>query len=98
MTLYAQDPRGFRSVPTETARVARAAFPQGNVYMRMRDEVGVLYADETFAPSRPCSPPAGAPLKPPGGWPSCRSCSMRRGCRTGKPQTPSEGASTGNRP
>jgi transposase len=29
-------------VPEETARVARAAFPQGNLYMRMRDEIGVI--------------------------------------------------------
>ena len=36
-------------VPTETARVAQAAFPAGNVYMRMRDEVGTLFDDELFA-------------------------------------------------
>lgn len=35
-------------VPEETARVARAAFPKGNVYMWMRDEIGVVYADATF--------------------------------------------------
>jgi transposase len=29
-------------VPPETARVARAAFPKGNRYMTMRDELGVL--------------------------------------------------------
>jgi transposase len=50
MTLYPQDARDVGSVPTETARVAHAAFPQGNVHLRMRDEVGVLYTDETFAP------------------------------------------------
>jgi transposase len=36
-------------VPEETARVARAAFPQGNLYMRIRDEIGVIYKDEEFA-------------------------------------------------
>lgn len=36
------------AVPTETVRVAQAAFPRGNVYMRMRDELGPLYADEEF--------------------------------------------------
>lgn len=36
-------------VPEETARVARAAFPRGNLYMRMRDELGVFYRDERFA-------------------------------------------------
>jgi transposase len=37
-------------VPEETARVARAAFPKGNVYMRMHDELGMFYADHQFAP------------------------------------------------
>ena len=37
-------------VPEETARVARAAFPKGNVYMQMRDVLGVIYDDETFSP------------------------------------------------
>jgi transposase len=41
-----------RSVPPvceETAEVARAAFPQGNVYMQMRDEFGSIYTDDVFA-------------------------------------------------
>ena len=36
-------------VPEETARVARAAFPKGNVYMRMYDELGMLYENHQFA-------------------------------------------------
>jgi transposase len=35
--------------PEETAWVARAAFPQGNLYMRMRDEIRGMYEDEAFA-------------------------------------------------
>ena len=27
-------------IPEETERVARAAFPNGNVYLRLRDELG----------------------------------------------------------
>src|SRR5260370_2026611 len=50
MTLYPQAAQDIGPVPTETARVERGAFPHGNVYLRLRDEVGVLYADETFAP------------------------------------------------
>jgi transposase len=50
MTLYPQDAQDIGPVPTETARVARAAFPHGNMYLRMRDEVGVLYTDAAFAP------------------------------------------------
>jgi transposase len=36
-------------IPPETVRVAQAAFPGGNVYMRMRDELGTLFDDEQFA-------------------------------------------------
>jgi transposase len=38
------------TIPAETMRVARAAFPKGNnPYMRMRDELGPIYSDEQFA-------------------------------------------------
>ncbi|MBW4632832.1 MAG: hypothetical protein KME30_13325 [Iphinoe sp. HA4291-MV1] len=40
MTLH---PRNHWVVPEETARVARASFPKGNVYMTMYDELGTLY-------------------------------------------------------
>ena len=36
-------------VPKATIRVAKAAFPKGNRYMRLRDELGVFYNDEDFA-------------------------------------------------
>jgi transposase len=36
-------------VPAETARVARAAFPKGNRYLTLRDELGSVYTDEAFA-------------------------------------------------
>lgn len=36
-------------VPEETRRVVQAAFPKGNVYMKMRDELGSIYTDEIFA-------------------------------------------------
>jgi transposase len=39
---------GLHPIPEETARVARAAFPAGNVYMRIRDELGALFDDELF--------------------------------------------------
>jgi len=41
-------PEPLEAVPAETVRVARAAFPHGNIYMRMRDELGRLYTDEEF--------------------------------------------------
>ena len=34
--------------PEETARVARAAFPKGNLYLKMRDELGTFYEDADF--------------------------------------------------
>jgi len=36
------------AVPEETVRVARAAFPKGNVFMRMHDELGPLYRNPQF--------------------------------------------------
>jgi transposase len=36
-------------IPEETVRVAQATYPQGNKYMRLRDELGVLYEDGDFA-------------------------------------------------
>lgn len=36
-------------VPVETARVAQAAFPKGNNYMTMRDEINDIYPDSRFA-------------------------------------------------
>ena len=36
-------------IPEETVRIAHAAFPQGNVYMTLRDQMGALYADSDFA-------------------------------------------------
>jgi len=42
-------PQAIGSVPEETARVARAAFRKGNLYLRIRDELGTLYEDPSFA-------------------------------------------------
>jgi len=56
-------PQPVCPVPEETARIARAAFPRGNVYMRVRDALGSLYSDETFAD---LFPTRGQPAKRPG--------------------------------
>ncbi|MDP9379869.1 MAG: IS5/IS1182 family transposase, partial [Chloroflexota bacterium] len=42
-------PQPVNPIPEQTARVARASFPRGNVLMKMRDELGAIYQDETFA-------------------------------------------------
>ena len=42
-------PEPIGPVPEETTRVARAAFPKGTTFTRMRDEIGVVWGDEDFA-------------------------------------------------
>src|SRR5437868_5914598 len=42
-------PEPMCPVPQETARVAKAAFPKGSTFIKMRDELGVLFQDELFA-------------------------------------------------
>jgi hypothetical protein len=42
-------PEGINPVPEETARIAHAAYAKGNVFMHMRDELGRIYRDESFA-------------------------------------------------
>ncbi|MFH9424200.1 IS1182 family transposase [Streptomyces sp. NPDC017529] len=42
-------PSGPGEIPAETVRVARAAFPKGSLAIRVRDELGVLFADAQFA-------------------------------------------------
>src|SRR6266545_3526261 len=46
MSLHAQI---FYLIPEHTVEVARAAFPKGNPYMRMRDELGPIYTNPEFA-------------------------------------------------
>jgi transposase len=45
MTMH---PQPIPAVPEETARVAHAILPSGNVWMQMREELGTLYTDEDF--------------------------------------------------
>jgi transposase len=37
------------SIPEETARVARAAYPKGQKYLQLRDALGTIYQDQSFA-------------------------------------------------
>jgi transposase len=43
-------PMAIPPVPAETARVAQAAFPKGNIYMKLCERVGTILHDEDFAP------------------------------------------------
>jgi len=42
-------PETATSIPAETARVARAAFRKGNLCVTLRDQLGDLFTDQTFA-------------------------------------------------
>ena len=48
-------PQSIGPVPEDTVRVARAAFPRGNPYLRLRDELGTLFST--------CGQPAEAPWR-----------------------------------
>lgn len=45
MTLH---PQPGWTIPTQTMEVATAAFPKGNVYMKMYEQMGQLYKDKDF--------------------------------------------------
>src|SRR5258708_3216338 len=47
--LMSMHPRKPDPVPEQTARVARAAFADDNIYLRMRDELDIIYDDQDFA-------------------------------------------------
>jgi transposase len=55
-------PSSIKPVPAETVRVARAAFPKGNPYLTLRDELGLIFRDEDFADLFPAE---GQPALPP---------------------------------
>jgi hypothetical protein len=82
-------------VPELTAYVARAAFPDGNPYLSVRDALGTFYDDERFADM---FPDRGHRRRRPGGSPWSRTGSSPRGSPTVRPPTPSAAGSTGSTP
>jgi hypothetical protein len=51
-------------VPAETARIAQAAFPKGNPYLLLRDQLGTMYQDRDFIALFPrAGTPAAAPWR-----------------------------------
>jgi transposase len=50
-------------IPEETVKVARAAFPNGNMYLSLRDTLGAIFEDETF---QDLYPALGQPAESPG--------------------------------
>jgi transposase len=47
--VMSMQPKPWPEVPERTARTARASSRKGNLAMRIRDELGAVYADERFA-------------------------------------------------
>ncbi len=56
-------PTDLHEIPAETMRIAHAAFPKGNLYLRLRDELGPLYQDGAFVE---LFPRRGRPAESPG--------------------------------
>src|SRR5258708_8068584 len=57
-------PQAICPVPPETVRVARAAYPKGNIYLHLRDTLGGIYTDEDFVDLYPKDgQPAEAPWR-----------------------------------
>jgi hypothetical protein len=42
-------PHTLTPIPEETHRIAKAAFPKGNLCLTLRDQLGTLFSDEQFA-------------------------------------------------
>jgi hypothetical protein len=52
------------NVPASTVTVARAAFPHGNSYLLLRDQLGTIFSDAQFAPLfAHCGQPAECPWR-----------------------------------
>jgi transposase len=57
-------PQAIADIPEDTARIARAAFPKGNLYLKIRDSFGTFFIDEQFADLFPTrGQPAEAPWR-----------------------------------
>ena len=55
-------PKPEDEIPEMTIKVAKAAFPKGNVVMKIRDELGPMFADKEF---RRLYPTIGQPAESP---------------------------------
>ena len=87
------EPTELQAIPEETVRVARAAFPRGSRAMRLRDELGTVYADDAFAPLFAVR---GRPAEAPWRLALVRCCSSRRTSPTARRPTRCGAGSTGS--
>jgi hypothetical protein len=86
-------PHAILAIPEETVRVARAAFPRGNRYLTMRDQLGTLYENEHFAA---LFPKRGRPAEAPWQLALSACSSLWRGSLIGKRQRQYAVELTGN--
>jgi transposase len=56
-------PENDDQIPEETAKVAKAAFPNGNIYLTLRDQLGLIFEDQVF---QDLYPSLGQPAESPG--------------------------------
>jgi transposase len=56
-------PEGKFQIPEETAKVAKAAFPGGDIYLTLRDALGPIFEDKAF---QELYPTHGQPAESPG--------------------------------
>lgn len=57
-------PKSNMEIPEETRAVAKEAFPKGNVYLTLRDELGTIFKDEIFSDLYPnLGQPAESPAR-----------------------------------
>jgi transposase len=56
-------PEQLDEIPAETIKIAKAAFPKGNAYLKLRDELKTIYTDEDFTD---LFPKRGQPAESPG--------------------------------
>ena len=90
-------PQIVYEVPEETARVAHAAFPKSNPYLRLADQLGVIYQDGDFAQLFPFIGQLQANLPwPLCAWPSPRFCNLPKDSPIAKQRTRCGAALIGN--
>jgi len=56
-------PENDAQIPEETIKIAKAAFPNGNIYLTLRDSLGAVFQDEDF---KELYPTHGQPAESPG--------------------------------
>ncbi|GGL87844.1 hypothetical protein GCM10010840_27320 [Deinococcus aerolatus] len=55
-------PTAIPEIPAATACIARTAFPKGTSFLRLRDELGILFTEQDFAQFIPNAADCGYPV------------------------------------